>query len=224
MGKFYVVWAGHHPGVYDNWDDCKLQITNFPNAIYKSYNSPQAAADAYRKGAAAKDSSELFNLITEAGHSRDRKSKRAGRGEHAHYMDNPEVDLRAWAVDAACAGNPGPVEYRGVELMSGRELFRIGPLQGGTNNLGEFLAIVHALALQKQMGVSLPIYSDSVSGMAWVRRRQIKTTLTPNASNTKLFELLHRAMQWLNTNSYSQPILKWDTPRWGEIPADFGRK
>ena len=139
-------------------------------------------------------------------------------------MDNPEVDLRAWAVDAACAGNPGPVEYRGVELMSGRELFRIGPLQGGTNNLGEFLAIVHALALQKQMGVSLPIYSDSVSGMAWVRRRQIKTTLTPNAANTKLFELLHRAMQWLNTNSYSQPILKWDTPRWGEIPADFGRK
>lgn len=216
--KYYVVWAGHHPGVYDNWDDCQEQIKNFPGAKFKSFPSPQAAAQAYREGIAEEDGADLSRLLDNAGsHRRHTPSK-------PHYMDNPEVDINAWAVDAACAGNPGPVEYRGVELMSGRELFRIGPLQGGTNNLGEFLAIVHALALQKQMGISVPIYSDSVSGMAWVRNRKIKTTLTENATNAPLFNLLRRAMVWLNTNSYNQKIMKWDTPRWGEIPADFGRK
>lgn len=218
MAKFYVVWAGHNPGVYDNWDDCKEQVKDYPNARYKSFPSSEAAAEAFRRGSAAEDSADLSRLLDGAG------EKRRHRANAPHYMDNPEVDLRAWAVDAACAGNPGPVEYRGVELMSGRELFRIGPLQGGTNNLGEFLAIVHALALQDKMGVSFPIYSDSVSGMAWVRNRRIKTTLTENDTNRKLFDLLHRAMNWLNTHSYRASIMKWDTPRWGEIPADFGRK
>lgn len=228
MAKFYVVWAGHHPGVYDNWDDCLEQVKNFPSAKYKGFSSAEAAAEAYRSGYAAEDSTNLSNLLNGAGEMRARKGRGGRKGEKkaapCHYMDNPEVDLHAWAVDAACAGNPGPVEYRGVELMSGRELFRIGPLQGGTNNLGEFLAIVHALALQEKMSISVPIYSDSVSGMAWVRNRCIKTTLTENNNNRILFDLLRRGIHWLNTHSYKSRIMKWDTPRWGEIPADFGRK
>lgn len=224
MQKFYVVWAGHHPGVYDNWDDCLEQVKNFPGAKYKAFNSAAVAAEAYRLGMAEEDSADLTRLLNNAGEARAQK-KRGGRGEqYPTYMDNPEVDLNAWAVDAACAGNPGPVEYRGVELMSGKELFHVGPFQGGTNNLGEFLAIVHALALQEQMGITRPIYSDSVSGMAWVRNRVIKTTLQPTPANAPLFNLLRRGIHWLNTHSWKAPIMKWDTPRWGEIPADFGRK
>lgn len=218
MAKFYVVWAGHKPGVYDNWDDCLEQVKNFPGARYKSYTSSAEATRAYRQGISASESTELANLLNEAADHRPKT------GATQDYFTNPEIDLNAWAVDAACSKNPGPVEYRGVELMSGRELFRVGPLAGGTNNLGEFLAIVHALALQEKMGVSHPIYSDSVSGMAWVRNRKIKTTLSPNEENAKLFNMLHRAMNWLNTHSYRSRVMKWDTPRWGEIPADFGRK
>lgn len=218
MSKYYVVWAGHNPGVYDNWDDCQEQIKNFPNAKYKSYASSAAAAKAYRQGYSREAGADLANLLDAAG------AQRSTAGATQNYFDNPEVDLNAWAVDAACSKNPGPVEYRGVELMSGRELFRIGPLQGGTNNLGEFLAIVHALALQDKLGICHPIYSDSVSGMAWVRNRKIKTSLTETDDNRQLFILLRRAMQWLNTHSYRSRIMKWDTPRWGEIPADFGRK
>ncbi|MDE6247790.1 MAG: ribonuclease H family protein [Muribaculaceae bacterium] len=216
--KYYVVWNGHNPGVYDNWDDCKEQVINYPNPIYKSFSSPQSAAQAYREGFAKNDSKDLANLIS--GVSKHREHT----GAPADYFDNPEIDLKAWAVDAACAGNPGPVEYRGVELMTGKELFRIGPLEGGTNNLGEFLAIVHALALMDKMGESHPIYSDSVSGMAWVRNKVIKTTLKENDKNARLFDMLRRALNWLNTHTYSARIMKWDTPRWGEIPADFGRK
>ena len=218
MGKFYVVWVGKNPGVYDKWEDCLEQVKDFPGARYKSDTSSAEATRAYREGCGSSDSSDLANLLNGAGEHRVRT------GATQDYFENPEVDLTAWAVEAACSKNPGPVEYRGVELMSGRELFRVGPLAGGTNNLGEFLAIVHALALQEQMGVCLPIYSDSVSGMAWVRNRKIKTTLTPTQENATLFNMLRRAMNWLNTHSYRSRIIKWDTPRWGEIPADFGRK
>lgn len=230
--KFYVVWEGRHPGVYNTWEDCLEQVKNYPNARYKSFTSPAAATEAFRRGEAEQDAADLSLLLNGAIENRQRHdgggvqagSAAAFTGATQDYMQNPEVDLSAWAVDAACAGNPGPVEYRGVELMSGKELFRIGPIEGGTNNLGEFLAIVHALALQEKMGEYHPIYSDSVSGMAWVRNRRIKTTIAQTPDNARLFEMLRRAMHWLNTHSYKSAVMKWDTPRWGEIPADFGRK
>ena len=130
---------------------------------------------------------------------------------------------QALCVYAACSGNPGPMEYRGVHIPSGKEVFRFGPIQG-TNNIGEFLAIVHALALMQQKNISMPIYSDSVSGMAWVRNRKAKTTLSRTAQTEQALDLVARAENWLRTNQVQVPILKWDTENWGEIPADFGRK
>ena len=130
---------------------------------------------------------------------------------------------QALCVDAACSGNPGPMEYRGVHIPSGKEVFRFGPIQG-TNNIGEFLAIVHALALMQQKNISMPIYSDSVSGMAWVRNRKAKTTLSRTAQTEQALDLVAKAENWLRTNQVQVPILKWDTENWGEIPADFGRK
>ena len=129
----------------------------------------------------------------------------------------------ALCVDAACSGNPGPMEYRGVHLPSGKEVFRFGPIQG-TNNIGEFLAIVHGLALMEQKGISMPIYSDSVSGQAWVRNKKAKTTLARTPETEKALDLVARAENWLKTHTIKVPILKWDTENWGEIPADFGRK
>mgnify|MGYP003524828767 FL=1 len=129
----------------------------------------------------------------------------------------------ALCVDAACSENPGPMEYRGVHLPSGKEVFRFGPIQG-TNNIGEFLAIVHGLALMEQKGIRMPIYSDSVSGQAWVRNKKAKTTLARSPETEKALDLVARAENWLRTHPVNVPIMKWDTENWGEIPADFGRK
>lgn len=134
-----------------------------------------------------------------------------------------EVEANAIAVDAACSGNPGPMEYRGVDLQTGQQIFHYGPVLG-TNNIGEFLAIVHALALLQQQGSDKTIYSDSISGMAWVRNRKAKTTLPMTDENAKLWEVIFRAERWLQTHTYRNRIIKWDTDKWGEIPADFGRK
>lgn len=127
------------------------------------------------------------------------------------------------AVDAACSGNPGAMEYRGVHVASRQEIFHFGPMYG-TNNIGEFLAIVHGLALLKQKGFDMPIYSDSVNAINWIKQKKCKTKLPRDAKTEELFRLIERAEKWLRENTYTTRILKWETKQWGEIPADFGRK
>ena len=135
-----------------------------------------------------------------------------------------EVEANAIAVDAACSGNPGPMEYRGVDLRTGQQIFHFGPVSG-TNNIGEFLAIVHALALLQQQGMPhKTIYSDSYNAMLWVKKKKCKTTLERTPQTERLHQIITRAENWLRTHTYANPIVKWETERWGEIPADFGRK
>ena len=207
--KFYVVWAGHSPGIYDSWEECKAQIDGFPGARYKAFNSQTDATLAFRDNP---DDMDMLRTIANR------------EAPIINYDAFPEIRRDAIAVDAACAGNPGRMEYRGVDVGTGAELFHFGPVEDGTNNVGEFLALVHALALCKKQGWTMPIYSDSRTARAWVRNRKAKTSLKPTARNAKLLQLIQRAEAWLATNTYPNPILTWDTPHWGEIPADFGRK
>ncbi|MDO4707629.1 MAG: ribonuclease H family protein [Porphyromonadaceae bacterium] len=205
LSKWYVVWAGHNPGVYDSWSECKEQIEGYKQARYKAFLSKSEALRAYEDGAEA----FLRHNYT--------SSKEA--------FNSSPPNVVALSVDAACAGNPGVMEYRGVMVDDRREVFRVGPFPKGTNNIGEFLAIVHALALLKKQNLQMPIYSDSVTAISWVRNKRCKTLLVRDKQTTQLLDLVYRAEEWLRQNPHSHiPILKWDTSRWGEIPADFGRK
>ena len=135
-----------------------------------------------------------------------------------------QVRADAVAVDAACSGNPGPMEYQGIDLATGQRVFHYGPLHG-TNNIGEFLAIVHALAwLQQQGRKNTVVYSDSYNAILWVNKCQCKTKLERNARTQPLYDIIARAENWLRTHTYTNPVLKWETKKWGEVPADFGRK
>jgi len=135
-----------------------------------------------------------------------------------------DVSADAWAVDASCPGNPGPMEYRCIDLATGAEVFHFGPLHG-TNNIGEFLAVVHALALMERMGIKgKTVYTDSRNALAWIRKKQCKTKLERTERTEQLFRIIARAETWLRTHTVSTPIVKWDTKKWGEVPADFGRK
>lgn len=134
-----------------------------------------------------------------------------------------EVIADAWAVDAACSGNPGIMEYRCVDLATGAVVFHFGPVFG-TNNIGEFLAIVHALALMQKQGIRKTIYSDSKTAISWVRKKKCKTTLEHSPKTAQLYNIVARAERWLMCNIFDVQIIKWETKEWGEIPADFGRK
>ncbi|MDE5849609.1 MAG: ribonuclease H family protein [Muribaculaceae bacterium] len=225
--KYYVVWNGRVPGVYDNWSDAEEQILNFPGAKFKSFASAAEAAKAFRGGDDDSNPADLGTILIAASeHRSPRKTYNVQRKTQnaPSYQQNPDIDQTAWAVDASCMGNPGIMEYRGVELSTGRELFKVGPFQDGTNNIGEFLAIVHALAEMYRRNEWHNIYSDSKTAMSWVRNRQVKTKLQQTDRNAKLFELLGRGLVWIRSHTWPVKIMKWQTELWGEIPADFGRK
>jgi ribonuclease HI len=219
--KYYVVWKGRTPGVYDNWEACKQEIDGFAGALYKGFPDKATAEAAFAKG---------FE-----GFGETENGKRKTESFKFSVLSFPfSVFI---AVDAACSGNPGKMEYQGVFVDMGTQppttvqLFKSPVFENGTNNIGEFLAIVHALAWMKQKRVQYPLYSDSVNAQKWVREKQCKTKLQPNDKNAYLFELIERAEKWLHENdawlkenALAVPVLKWKTDQWGEIPADFGRK
>ena len=204
--KYYVVWSGHNPGIYTSWEDCRRETEHFDGARFKSFASEDEARREFMLGVPSERSEEVKRYA----------SKTVPALPHG-------IEERALAVDAACSGNPGKMEYRGVFLQNRRETFHFSPLWG-TNNIGEFLAIVHALALLKQKGLYMPVYSDSRNAILWVKKKQCRTKLEHNAKTEELFKLIYRAEQWLKNNSYTTKIIKWETSEWGEIPADFGRK
>ena len=203
--RYYVVWNGVEPGIYDSWDKCRAQIEGVKQALYKGFATLPEAQRAY--------SSSPGQYI--------------GAGAKAEKPQAGELPANiyrnALAVDAACSGNPGQMEYRGVYLETGQEVFHFGPIYG-TNNIGEFLAIVHALALLHQKHSAMPIYSDSRNALLWVKQGTCKTKLPRTPESAPLFEYIERAEKWLREHSYSNPLIKWETGIWGEIPADFGRK
>jgi ribonuclease HI len=132
---------------------------------------------------------------------------------------------KAIAVDAAFNTKTKMLEYQGVLVETSSLFFHFGPIKGGSNNIGEFLAIVHALALMQKHKFSYPLYSDSVTAISWVRKKHCNTQISNNQDNTKILELVKRAEIWLKNNDFSNiKIMKWQTEAWGEIPADFGRK
>lgn len=205
--KYYVVWKGHQPGIYNSWDECQVQTKGFATPLFKSFDSKEEATLAYRDNP--------YKYIN----SKGKKDL-----QQLSQMGITAPDTYSLCVDAACSGNPGTMEYRGVFTDSSTEIFKQGPFPNATVNLGEFLAVVHALAYLHQHKLKMPIYSDSRTAMAWVRNKQVKTKLQRNASNAKVFELVERALKWLHTHAIEVEIRKWNTKAWGEIPADFGRK
>ncbi len=204
--KYYVVWKGRKTGLFNTWAECSAQVSGFTGAEYKSFPTRRAAEEALR------------------GNYADYK------GQHISTLSPQELLLigkpllESYCVDAACSGSPGPLEYRCVHTRTRRVLFKQGPFEDGTNNIGEFLAIVHALAILTEKDARVPIYSDSETALAWVRARKCKTQLRPTSRNAPLFELIRRAETWLAEHACENPLLKWDTNAWGEIPADYGRK
>ena len=198
--KYYVVWKGNNPGVYKSWEKCKDEIKNVKGALFKSFVDIEEAQKAYEMGYDKyKENSEKDNVI-----------------------DGPV--LNSISVDAASSGNPGVMEYQGVDTETKEVLFKMGPFNNATNNIGEFLALVHGIAILEKDLKKKIIYSDSITAMSWVRKKRCQTKLVRSKENEEVFVLIDRAILWLKENKYSAIIKKWETKNWGEIPADFGRK
>ncbi|MEW5845582.1 MAG: ribonuclease H family protein [Bacteroidota bacterium] len=203
----YVVWEGQHPGIYESWEVCQKQIKGYPGAKFKGFPSKLAAQRAFDMGYEAfKTMSPEQEMLFNTNES------------------TPKPIYPSLAVDAAWNTSTLEMEYRGVDCQTGKLIFHQGPFPDSTNNIGEFLAIVHGLAHLKKLGSNIPIYTDSMTAISWVRAKKANTKLVQTERNKILFELIRRAEKWLKENTWKNPLLKWETQYWGEIPADFGRK
>ncbi|SFF02275.1 ribonuclease H1 domain-containing protein [Alteribacillus iranensis] len=192
--KWYVVWKGRKPGVYNNWVECEKQVKGYAGASFRSFPSEKEARDAFEN------------------------NKSHSLGEQTHYMED------SISVDVGSHGNPGFVEYKGVYTKTGEVVFFHPGIEMGTNNMGEFLAIVHALAYLKKKSSSIPVYSDSATAMKWVRQKKANSSLKRTPETEQIWQLIEKAENWLHDNTWENPLLKWDTKAWGEIKADYGRK
>ncbi|MBQ9417863.1 MAG: ribonuclease H family protein [Bacteroidales bacterium] len=220
--KYYVVWNGLAPGIYTSWEECKAQVQGVAGAQFKSFASMEEARQALRMAYGDVIKSSRTPVGAEVKRRSVLTVDAAGIVSVVEGTPNPPL-LNALAVDAACSGNPGKMEYQGVYVGTGTQLFHYqAPL--GTNNIGEFLAIVHGLSYLKKHRLDQVLYTDSATALSWVRQGACKSKLPENERTRELWDYVHRAEQWLRTNSYTTEIRKWDTDRWGEIPADFGRK
>lgn len=206
--KYYVVWNGHKTGVFTSWNVCKKHIKDFKGAQYKSFASKTEAETAITGKYEDYVGKDTKKVILSA--------------EELKLIGKPIIP--SLSVDAACSGNPGKMEYRGVDTKTKKQYFIQGPFKKGTNNIGEFLALVHGLGFLKQKKSNLPLYSDSRIAMSWVKKGQCRTNLLITSENKEVFDFVKRAEKWLKENTYTTQILKWETKAWGEIPADFGRK
>ncbi len=202
--KYYVVWVGREPGIYTNWSQCQEQIEGFPKAQYKKFSSLSEANEAFAKGA-PQDYYES-------------KTIRAVTPQSEAYEKN------ALAVDAACSGNPGRMEFQGVWLHNGELAFHFGPFEDATNNIGEFLALCRGLYEVMTKHPDFILYSDSRNAISWVMGGQCKTKLKENDKNKEVFDMVRASEAWLKQYGIRVKIQKWNTKEWGEIPADFGRK
>jgi ribonuclease HI len=206
--KYYVVWSGRTCGVFEDWNTCKSLIESFEGAKYKSFETQHEAELAYKMGHA-----EYYKH-----HPVKKQPALSIFGKSNKPIPN------SLSVDAAWNSVTKVMEYRGVHTGTYKPWFHRGPFEGASNNIGEFLALVHGLAFLKEYNFNIPIYSDSITAIAWVRNKKTKSVILPTDKNIEVFNLVERAEQWLLRNSYTTPVFKWNTVDWGEIPADFGRK
>lgn len=230
--KYYVVWVGKQPGIYTNWNECQQQVSGYEGAKFKAYESQAVAEQAYAQGwklhwgtnSKGKASTQASSKAAKPTGTSTQASVKSAKSAGSSLLTQDEIDYNTISVDVGTSGNPGPIEYKGVDTKTGEVLFSVGPVPNGTNNLGEYLAIVHALAYIAKTGDTRNIYSDSMTAMKWVKQKSPNTNLARNESTKEMWSLVDRATEWLNRNTYTTKIMKWQTDRWGEIKADYGRK
>lgn len=200
--KWYVVWKGFEPGIYESWESCKQQINGYAGAVYKSYTSKRLAHEIYKKWLR---------------HEREIRMR--------HLLEDWCIKEKSICTDAACAWNPWQLEWRWVETMSWKEIFHSEIYEVGTVNIGEYIALLRGMKylLDRELAERV-IYTDSIVAMSRFRKGTPQTDLYKVESNKDLRHVLEQWHAWRIKTNPCIEVIKRNTKSRGEIPADFGRK
>ena len=159
--KFYVVWQGHKPGIYTDWNSCKKQVDKFAGARYKSFPTEAEALAAY----GGSPSTSGKTSATAAPKKRASSKAPSVKTYTASEVKALPAEVKIF-TDGGCDPNPG-------KAGSGLALYRNNTVSElwyglfnpmGTNNTAELNALHQALLMaEKELnnGQSVAIFCDS---------------------------------------------------------------
>ena len=119
-------------------------------------------------------------------------------------------------TDAGTHGNPGPSEYN-VSDLNGNVLAH-AHLGVHSNNFAELAGILAGISYAKTHRIS-DVWTDSQVCLFWIKNKRVGKDVHERDAVLNLIEAIHSELKGASVN-----LKKWDTKKWGEIPADFGRK
>ena len=152
--KIYAVFQGHHPGLYESWDEAAKEVNGFKGAVYKSFTTHDEAILWLREcvlGATGSVSERLIELI---------KSKPLPHSNTQPTNFGGNSNKIIIHTDGGASPNPGIGAY-GVVLQKGRLRKELSAAyQLTTNNRMEKMGVIVALqSLTEPSEVEL--HSDS---------------------------------------------------------------
>ncbi len=197
--KFHVARSGKKPTIYDTWANCRGQIIETDDPKFKMFTNGNMAEKVFGEGPW-----KYF--------------KKRGERKQRQLEPNRPPTMNSVAVGGTFDPNTREIKYRAVDLDTGEIVLEGGPFKDGTNNIAEFLAVVEALIYCAENQLDVPIYTDSVTAMSWLRDKTVRTKCL---LGSELSFVVWDAIEWLNRHNWDTEILKWHTNIWGENPANF---
>jgi len=163
---------------------------------------------------------EDYDLFIE--HIRKGVFKPTTRKQGKQGIPRPTVGL---SVDASIRQNPGgKFIYRGLDLATKEVIFDFTNELDyrGTNNIGEFLALVDGIrAVKDRPREERVIYTDSLNALRWVSNKECRTKFRYQGTD----DLINDALNFLHYElDYEVSLRHWDKIRWGEPISDYGLK
>ncbi len=153
MGKkYYAVKAGRQTGIFQAWDKCKAQVTGFPNAQFKGFDTLQEA-ESYL-GASAGTSPAPANQA-------DTFTPPTATDEAAAYVDGSfDVKTNTFSFGVVLFHNGRTLQFAGADQDAHLSSMR--------NVAGEIKGAQHAMAYCVEQGISrLHLYYDYAGIEHW---------------------------------------------------------
>lgn len=123
--------------------------------------------------------------------------------------------------DASYLHKSDIMEWQIKDTLTGQLLYN-NKMQGGTSVIAEFFAIVDAMNYLCLNNVNIPIYSDCLVAMKWVKNKKCGTWREDLSEEVE--QLIAEYEVLLEEYDDKYEVIKWKTRMWGEIPSDFNRK
>ena len=203
--KYYVVWQGLKPGIYDSWPQAQAQVKGRKDAQFMGFESfeqaSQAYAQPYAKALAARNKASGKANTSGKKSSTNSKATIKAKTKAAAIKNSADVNIYS---DGACSPNPGKAGT-GIAIYYGDKLNSLwyGLFEpNGTNNSAELYGLLEAFKMAQhfvKQNLSVQVLSDSKYSIdcitKWASGWRKKGWTRPNNEPIKNLPLIQQCHQ-----------------------------